>query len=149
MHAQDHPAEHVRPFQAPVRLRRLAERIGRGDRDADAGVRQVTIQLAERAWIGDGVVGTDAEQAPLARWRLDAVWMHDASSRPHEIEATLELVPARKRQHAVQAIRCVLPQCVDGRLAPRIDDASAPSRRTRRVAAAPEAVAITCAPRAN
>src|SRR5439155_8630000 len=68
------------------------------------------------------VVRANAEAAPALRLGLDAVGIRDASASAQEIEASLQLAPARKRQHRVDAIRRQFAKTVRCRLAARIDD---------------------------
>jgi len=83
---------------------RLCEGIDGGNGHAHAVTSDVASELGKLAWARDGVERAHTKPPTFSRRWFDAVGMDNATSRPDEIQAPLELVAPREGQHPIQTV---------------------------------------------
>ena len=118
---QYHPSQRVFSVQSPMRLSGFPQRIARRDRHANSAVGEVTIQLVKFMRIRDRIEGTYAERGPRLGNGFDAVRVHDASLRPHEVETPLEFLASGERKYPIQSVGRERPELLDGCRTPRVE----------------------------
>jgi hypothetical protein len=102
MDLQGDPAQQESSLEAPMRVRRALESELGGDRDAQVRVGERTCEPVELGPTRNGIVLDHVElRAMRGRW-FDAVWMSDAPAKAQVVEATLERLATRKREHCIE-----------------------------------------------
>jgi hypothetical protein len=87
-----------------MRLRRLRERIDGRDRHPELRLGHGAVQPGELASPRHPIERKEANPLPATRLGVDSIGVRDPTTRPHHVEAPLELVAARERKDRVEPI---------------------------------------------
>jgi hypothetical protein len=120
--SQRESTDHVAAIESTVSLSCLRKRIRCSDRHADTSPAEAAIQFGKLPRFGYSIEAVHMQARAMSRHRLNAIRVHDASSRSHEIKASFELVTACKRKNGIDARVRGGPQLIGSPFVSCIDD---------------------------
>jgi len=117
---QDDPPEDAALRNPLMGLRRLRQRIDRGERHLEPGLNHRGVEPFELTRTRDCVVH-EMVDAATTRFRFDSVRVGDPPTRPDEIETSLEPFASRERKRRVERSPGDDPKTVQTVWAPGVD----------------------------